>query len=454
MLPRRLFAATLIGSNAIAQPSPSAALQARLAQVPSSYLADHWFMGTVLLSEGDHVLLSRGYGQANLDWQINNSPDVKFRIGSLTKQFTSALILMLQQDGKLSITEPVTKYLPSAPVAWSKITLAQLLGHVSGIANFTDDPAFSAWSASPRSETEELAFIESKPLTDEPGSKFSYSNSNYEVLGAVIERVSGKSYGEVLRQRILEPLGMHDTGLDSDELILPERAQGYQPSRHGNGLEQARSESLSIPWAAGSIYSTTGDLLRWERGLFGGKVLTPASLKLMLTPGRGDYGLGLIIQTLNGTKVVWHDGGIEGFTSYLAFVPNRQITAIVLSNVGGPAPDLMGKQMIDLMLGKEVILPGDRKHVSMTLNRLSAYVGHYFSPAISDFDLYISGNQLNIRRKAGGPHSMFFEGIRGGHALFYVPDRLYELEFVPSPTGSVKSVILHFAGNDVTAERR
>ncbi len=220
-------------------------------------------MGAVLVADGDRLLLDKGYGTADLEWSIPNAPNVRFRLGSLTKQFTAALVLLLQQDGKLHIEDPINKYLPDAPKAREKITLANLLGHTSGIPNFTNDKAFETWKMSSHTHEEEVALFRDKPLVFEPGSQYAYSNSNYEVLGTLIEQVSGRSYGDLLKERLFQPLGMVNSGLDTEELILPRRAQGYQQGQ--SGLEHARSESLTVPWAAGGLYSTTGDLLCWER---------------------------------------------------------------------------------------------------------------------------------------------------------------------------------------------
>jgi len=250
------FACSIACAVGAAQGTDEAAMKARLDQVASSYTAGNAFMGTVLVVDGDQVLLDKGYGMADMEWNIANVPEAKFRLGSLTKQFTATLVLLLQQDGKLNINDPVSKYLPDTPKTWEKITLAELLGHTSGIPSFTDMKEFGVWRMSPHTTEEELALFRDKPLDFEPGSKFAYSNSNFEVLGAVIEKVSGKKYGDLLRERIFEPLGMKDSGLDSDELILAKRAQGYMPGP--NGLVLARSESMTVPWAAGSIYSTTG----------------------------------------------------------------------------------------------------------------------------------------------------------------------------------------------------
>jgi CubicO group peptidase (beta-lactamase class C family) len=156
------------------------------------------------------------------------------------------------------------------------------------------------------------------------------------VLGAIIEKVSGKKYAELLHERILDPLKMTHSGVDTDELLLPKRAQGYKST--DGGFIPARSESMSVPWAAGSMYSTTGDLLKWEHGLFGGKVLSADSLKALTTPGKGDYGLGVEIHDLGGNRVITHGGSIEGFSGYLTYVPDRRIAVTVLGNAIGPAP--------------------------------------------------------------------------------------------------------------------
>src|SRR5450631_614095 len=209
MLACACLLAVLIGR---AQGTDQTDVKTRLDQVANSYTAGNAFMGTVLVVDGDHVLLDKGYGMADLEWGNANAPDVKFRLGSLTKQFTATLVLLLQQDGKLKIDDPVGKYLTDAPKSWEKITLAELLGHTSGIPSFTNMKEFGVWRMSPHTTEEELALFRDKPLDFEPGSKFDYSNSNFEVLGAVIEKVSGKKYGDLLREGIFEPLGMKDSG--------------------------------------------------------------------------------------------------------------------------------------------------------------------------------------------------------------------------------------------------
>lgn len=434
------------------QGTDEAAVKARLEQVAQSYTAGNAYMGTVLVVDGDKVLLDKGYGMADLGWGNANAPDVKFHLGSLTKQFTAALVLLLQEDGKLKIDDPVSKYLPDTPKTWEKITLAELLGHTSGIPNFTDMKEFGVWRMSPHTVDEELAFFKDKPLDFEPGSKFAYSNSNFEVLGAVIEKVSGKKYVDMLQERILTPLGMKDSGLDTDELILPRRAQGYMQGK--DGLVLARSESMTVPWAAGSMYSTTGDLLKWEHGLFGGKVLNADSLKAMTTPGKGNYGLGVFISDKDGVKVVDHGGGIEGFNTHLAYVPEKRIAIVVLGNVNGGAPGQMGGQLLDVVLGKPVTLASERKAVPITKDELAKFVGVYDLEVGVTITFAVGADGLTGQVGGQQAFPLMYAGVKDGHPRFYAANVGAEMEFVPDAGGAFASIVLHQGGQDVPGKRK
>ena len=327
----------------------STPVERRLDQIVRSYTDANAFMGTVSVSQGDHVLLDSGYGSANLEWSIPNAPRVKFRIGSLTKQFTVALVLLLQEDGKLDISGTVSKYLPDAPPTWQAVTLAELMGNTSGIPDFTNFKEFSVWGLTPHTVDEEIGFFKNKPLDFEPGSKWAYSSSNFEVLGAITEKVTGRSYGDLLQERIFTPLEMRDTGLDVDGLVLARRAEGYQPGT--SGLHSVRSLSMTVPWAAGSMYSTTEDLLKWEHALFEGRLLKKDSLKLMMTPGKGSYGLGVyVFANKTGTTIVTHGGAIAGFRASLSYVPSERIAVVVLSNVESEATNSIGDQLLTAAL--------------------------------------------------------------------------------------------------------
>ena len=456
---RRVFVALLASVCILAgtitsgaQEKDEAAAQGRLEQIASSYAPNNAFMGTVLVVEGDRVLLDKGYGMASLEWQVPNTPEAKFRLGSLTKQFTATLILLLQQDGKLNVNDPVSKYLADTPSTWANITLANLLGHTSGIQSFTGFKEFPTWSMSPHTPAEEIALFRDKPLDFEPGSKFVYSNSNFIVLGAVIEKVSGKKYADLLRERIFDPLGMKDSGLDSDELVLPKRASGYHPG--GHGIEVARSESMSIPWSAGAIYSTTGDLLKWEHGLFGGKILNADLLKLMMTPGKGNYGLGVFIENRDGVRIVSHGGGIEGFNTQLAYAPEKQIAVVVLSNVNGAAPDTMGGQLMDTVLGKPVVLASERKAVPITKEELAKFVGVYDLGPTFSLTIVISGDHLTGQGTGQPAIDMMYQGVKDGHPRFFIAQVGAEIEFVPDAEGAMTSLVLHQGGQNIPAKKR
>jgi CubicO group peptidase (beta-lactamase class C family) len=438
--------------NSGAQATNLAATKTRLEQIANSYTPNDAFMGTVLVVEGDRVLLDKGYGMASLEWQLPNVPEAKFRLGSLTKQFTATLVLLLQQDGKLNINDPVSKYLSDSPPAWAKITLANLLGHTSGIPNFTSFKEFQAWSMNSHTPAEEIAFFRDKPLDFEPGSKFDYSNSNFIMLGVVIEKVSGKKYGDLLHERIFEPLGMNDSGLDRDELVLPRRAVGYRPGAHG--IEVARSESMTIPWSAGSIYSTTSDLLKWEHGLFGGKILNAESLKLMTTPGKGNYGLGVFIENHDGVQVVSHGGGIEGFNTHLAYAPEKQIAVVVLSNVNGGAPGSMGGQLMDTVLGKPVVLASERKPAPISKEELAKFVGVYDLAATFSLTIAIAGDHLTGQGTGQPAIDMMYQGVKDGHPTFFIAPVSAEIEFVPDASGAIGSLILHQGGQNIQGKKR
>jgi CubicO group peptidase (beta-lactamase class C family) len=294
-------------------------------------------MGTVLVARGDKVLFSKGYGFANLEWRIPNDPATKFRIGSITKQFTAAAILLLEERGKLAIDEHVKTHLPDVPAAWNRITLRHLLTHTSGIPDFINAPGFAELQPFAATPEELVAHFRGEPLEFEPGSQYSYSNSGYILLSYLIEKISGENYERFIRENLFAPLGMNDSGYDSNSAVIPHRAAGYVYG--AAGFENAAFFHMSIPQGAGGLYSTTEDLLKWTRGLFGGKVLKPESLAKMTTPFLGNYALGLSIESVAKRKVIRHSGGIDGFDTEVAYYPSDQVTIVVLSNVEADAPE-------------------------------------------------------------------------------------------------------------------
>jgi CubicO group peptidase (beta-lactamase class C family) len=431
-----LAALTCIRTNAqTADPT------ARMQEIIKSFVDSKTFMGTVLVAKDGKLLINQGYGSADLEWNIPNIPEAKFRLGSLTKQFTAASILLLEERGKLKVEDPVSKYMPDAPAAWSKITIYNLLTHTSGIPNFTSFPDYGTTEWKDTNPTELVARFRDKPLDFEPGAKFSYSNSGYIVLGYILEKISGQTYTDFLQQNIFTPLAMYDSGIDSNAVILPKRAQGYAPSK--NGIHHAGYTSMTIPFSAGAIYSTTGDLLKWEQGLFGGKVLTPASLTKMTTPFKDNYAFGLLVADDSGHKRITHGGGIEGFNTSLSFYPGDKLVVIVLGNLNGGAPDELGNDLGQVALGKPVTLASERKEVQVASALLADYVGTYqLAPGFSIATTVEDGHLM--AQATGQPKFPLF--AESDTKFFYkVVDA--QIEFVRDPAShAVTKLILYQNG--------
>ncbi len=441
-MPSRLIAILLTClapiSAAIAQ-APAADPAPRLQQIISSYVDQKTFMGSVLVVKDNKTLINQGYGFADLEWNIPNSSSTKFRLGSLTKQFTAASIMLLQERGKLSIDDPVSKYMPDAPAAWSKVTLYNVLTHTSGIPSFTGFPDYRASEWKDTNPAELVARFRDKPLDFEPGTKFFYSNSGYVLLGYLIEKISGQSYADFLQQNIFTPLGMNDTGIDSNAAILPQRAQGYRPSPRG--IEHDGYISMTIPFSAGALYSTTGDLLKWEQGLFGGKVIKPESLAKMTTPFKKDYGFGISIRTSAGHKLVTHNGGIEGFSTSMNYFPDDKVTVIVLGNLTTGAPDQMAAYLAKVALGLPVTLTSERKEVPVSPSTLADYVGTYHIPDF-EADNIVALKDGHLTTKLGKQNAV--DLYSESETRFFLKIADVEIEFFRDPaTHAVNRLVVY-----------
>ena len=444
-----MYCATALAQTGAAVPDPT---KERLDEVASSFTKDNAFMGAVVVAKGAGILLDKGYGKAVVEWNIPNSPDAKFRIGSMTKQFTAALVLLEQENGKLSVDDPIRKYLADPPAAWDKITIGDLLHHTSGLPNFIFDKRFFEWRMVARTPVEEMGLFKDKPLNFAPGTQWEYSNSNYMLLGMILEKVTGRRYVDLLQEHILAPLGMKDSGLDDDDLILPERAEGYQPG--SKGIVPVRSQSMSVGWSTGAMYSTTRDLLRWERGLFGGKVLSASSLKQMTTATMGNYGCGVFVSRKDDMEVVEHGGSIEGFNSYMIDVPSRDIVVIVLSNVSGDAPDKMAAKLLDVTLGKTVTLAKQRVAVPIAKADLSKFVGEYAISAQLSLNITASDEGLIVLATGQPPLQFSYEGEINGHPQFFTRAMDAQIEFIPNATDHLSTLVLHLSGSAMPGKRQ
>src|SRR5437764_860742 len=421
---------------------------ARMEQVINSYVAPKRFMGSVLVAQQGKVLISKGYGSANVEWEIPNSPTTKFRLGSITKQFTAASILLLEEQGKLKLDDPVKKHMSDAPAAWDKVTIFHLLTHTSGIPSFTSFSDYREKEAQAMTPKKLVERFRDKPLDFQPGEKWDYSNSGYVLLGYLLEKISGQTYKEFIQENIFKPLGMNDSGYDSNSAIIPHRASGYTPTP--NGPVNAGYIDMSIPFSAGALYSTTADLWRWEQGLFGGKVLTPASLKKMTTPFKNDYAYGLAVRTAHGYTVIEHGGGIEGFNTQLAYDPDRKLAVIVLGNLNGGAPGEIAGELMSLLHGERVVLPSERKEMTVSTDVLRQYVGTYQLAPTFSIVITLEGNRLMSQATNQPALPLFPES----ETSFFLKAVDAQIEFTKNDKGEVTSLTLRQGGNEMKALKR
>jgi CubicO group peptidase (beta-lactamase class C family) len=317
--------------------------QAKLFEREDAYIRSevtkHFFRGSVLIGIDGKIVFEKAYGLGDEEWGANNTVHTKFRIASLTKQFTAACILLLQERGRLKVHDPMSRYLLGLPTAWQAITIHQLLTHTSGIPNSTDSSDSARSDSTELTARQRIGPVPEKPLDFAPGTNWKYSNTGYVLLGLIVEKVSGQSYADFLKANIFEPLGMKDSGYDSARDVLKERASGYQII--DNHVANADFFDMRLPFSAGGIYSTVEDMYRWNEALAqDGKLLSAESRKQMFTEypeavHEGQhYGYGIVISRLKfGKLLYYHGGGISGFASSLQRYPNDRVCIVVLSNL-------------------------------------------------------------------------------------------------------------------------
>jgi CubicO group peptidase (beta-lactamase class C family) len=301
------------------------------------------FNGSALVAENGKIIYKGGFGMANMEWGIPNAVDTKFRLGSITKQFTSMLTLQLVEQGKIKLDGKISDYLPDYRTdIGQKVTIHHLLTHTSGIPSYTGQPGFfENVSRNPYKVSDFVKKYASGDLEFEPGSKYSYNNSGYFLLGAIIERVTGKPYEQVLKENILDPIGMKNTGYDHYGTLIQKRASGY--SKTPDGYTNAAYLDMSIPYAAGSMYSTVEDLYLWDQALYTDKLLSPQSKELMFKPFLEKYAYGWVVTEASfkrndqPVQVITHGGGINGFSTVIARFPKEKNLIVILDNTGqGP----------------------------------------------------------------------------------------------------------------------
>lgn len=438
---------SLLSLHAMARPADEASLRRQADAILAEDIARNAPGASALIAQDDRIIYRTARGSASLELDVLLSPNRVFRIGSITKTFTAAAILKLGAAGKLSLDDPLSKFLPDFP-SGGKISLAELLDHTAGVSD--------AWDADPTKPqvTGSLVKLIAGHAPDfSPGTAWAYSNSGYILLGAVIEKVTGQPWHAAIHSLLAQPLGLSQTAYYPDEAVVPGSVLGYSQDDRGNVI-RAPYASISGPGAAGALTSTVDDLFRWMRALATGRALPPrlyeamSSAKATTTGTPVPYGYGLMLGTVRGEPVVEHNGGIEGFASQLTYWPKQHVTVVVLANsdAGSPNPRSLAHRLGALTLGKPYIELHPLKTDDKQRQELC---GTYRIDATAKHILSIEEGTLLVQRD-GGPKRPL--AMAQGDRLFFPHDGTDYFQIIRGAHGSV--IALDFYVDGTSPARR
>lgn len=443
-----LLVTQVSAQTAVALPSPSAQeITRKVDDYMAAAMRVNRFSGAVLLARDGQPIESRGYGMANIELGVPNSPETVFRLGSVTKQFTGMAIVLLQERGKLSVNDSICKYLSDCPQAWQPITIKNLLTHTAGIPNYTEFPDFTKTAAVDTTAAELTNRFRDKPLQFALGEKYAYSNSGYYLLGTIIERASGKPYADFLQENIFAPLGMKQTGYDNPVRIIKNRAAGY--ARTSDGFINAAPISMSTAYAAGALYSTVGDLLLWDQALYTEKLVSRKSLDEAFTPFKSNYGYGWNIGKRFDRQVIAHGGGIFGFSSYIARYPADHVTVIVLSNVEGAPSGEIANSLAAIVFGAPYEIPMERKEIQVAAKTLEKYVGKYQLTPQLVLTVTLENGKLLAQVSTQPKLELFAES----ETAFFFKTVNAQVTFVVSAQGEVTGLVFRQGGSEIPAQK-
>jgi CubicO group peptidase (beta-lactamase class C family) len=344
-------------SKAAAEPQAAPTLDANFVAQLDAHLKTlaqlGLFSGGVLVAQGDTVVFNKGYGLANREHRVPNADVTRFRIASITKQFTAVAVLLLQERKLLSLNDPVRKHLPQWPSQWSAVTVRQLLDHTSGIPSYTDFVDLRTFGKSYQSPQSMLALSAEKAVNFKPGERMAYNNTAYIAAGLLIERISGKSYADFVEQELMQPLRMLDSGYAFNDRVIPNLAQGY--SVDGGQVVNAQHLDMSVPYAGGSLFASAADLHRWNQWLYSDKAATDTPPRLaaeakraVVDGGKHRYGLGVGVAESPYGPIYGHTGGMPGVNTILQYVAKPGLTIAVLANTDATGSDVISETIIRL----------------------------------------------------------------------------------------------------------
>lgn len=435
-------AATATPASAVAEQSVSD----RIDKLVSPYYKPDVPGATVIVVKDGKTVFRKAYGLADVARKVPMTPETSLRLGSITKQFTAVAILMLAEEGKLAVTDEITRFLPDYPTHGKKITVEHLLTHTSGIVSYTSKPGFKATATEDKTVAQMIDSFKNEPLEFDPGTRYQYNNSGYFLLGAIIEKVSGLPYAKFVEQRIFVPLGMSQTAYEGFERGPSLRAAGHAPTQ--GGFAPSEPLSMTQPYAAGSLVSTVDDLARWDAAISTGKLLKEASWKRAFTPYRlasgnsNNYAYGWEIDKLQGRPMISHGGSINGFNSFALRLPDDKVYVAVLSNTSSGVvwSDVVAKKAAAIAIGKPY---PEFRPMTVDASALDAYAGVY---QVED------GAQMIIRRdkdklvmqRPRRPRTGLTPFSANG---FFLQWGLDHLEFSRNANGEVTHVTFYKDGN-------
>ncbi len=407
---------------------------------------------TLIVVKDGKTVLRKAYGMADVAGKVEMRPDATLRLGSITKQFTAVAIMMLADEGKLSVSDPITKFLPDYPTQGKVITVEHLLTHTSGIVSYTGKPDFRSRTTLDVTVPQMIDYFKNDPIEFTPGTKHVYNNSGYFLLGAIIEKVSGQPYAKFVEQRIFVPLGMTHTAYEGHERATILRAAGHV--RGPSGFVPSPPLSMTQPYAAGSLVSTVDDLAKWDAAISAGKLLKPASWKQAFTAytladGKStDYGYGWGVGKLRGSHAISHGGSINGFSTYATRLPKEKVYVALLSNSGGglPSPSLVARKAAAVAMGNPF---PDHKTITLDAAALDSVSGSYKIDETTNRVIRRDGDKLVMQRSGRGQVEL--------HA--YAPDQFFVKEstdtitFKRNAKGQVEQVTLHADDADIVSAR-
>jgi CubicO group peptidase (beta-lactamase class C family) len=437
-----LFVSQSASAQKAAAPS-ARQIEAKVDEYMKAAVEVERFSGSILIARDGQPIVSKSYGMANVELDVPNTPKTVFRLASLTKQFTAAGVMMLQERGKLNVNDPICKYLTDCPTAWQPITIRHLLTMTHGIPGVTATE-IGPLRGLPVPHEQWLEATKKKPLEFSPGEKFRYANAGYTLLGFIIERVSGKPYGEFLQDNIFTPLEMKQTGYEDPLRIIKNRATGYR-QLPGDPVTNVPYAEIFALYAAGGIYSTTEDLLKWDKALYTDKPLSRKSIEEMFTPfrdmypGKG-YAYGWWTSKKSDRQEVAHGGNLAGFITYIARFPSERVTVVVLSNNGRGSSGKISSVLSAIVFGAPYQIPKERKAATLASSVLNKYVGEYQAQFPPTRYTITNENGKLMMLESGYPKAeMFAES----ETDFFLKTEDIQFKFVKDASGAVTEMIVH-----------